>query len=82
MHEMRTGDSTVGRSRVKTELSMPGEQTRDQQCSPGFEGVTPMPSGYAGEVGHGTLETQRQHGMTWETQQGVEPSSSRNDFLD
>ena len=53
-HEMSTGGSTVGRPRVKTELSKPGDQEREQQCSQGFKGVTPIPYGYAAEVGHST----------------------------
>ena len=58
-NEMHTGDTTVGRPRVKTELSMPGDQGREQRCPSGFEGVTPIPYGYAAEVGHGTSETQK-----------------------
>ena len=81
-NEMSTGDSTVGRPRVKTELSMPGDRGRDQRCPPGFEGVTPILHGYAAEVGHGTSETQRQHGMTREIHQGPVPLCSRKDFLD
>ena len=58
-HEMSTGDTTVGRPHVKTELSMPGDQGREQRCPPDFEGVTPIPYDYAAEVGHGTSKTQR-----------------------
>ena len=79
---MRTGDTTVGRPRVETELSMPGDQGREQRCLPGFEGVNPIPFGYAAEVGHGTSETQRQHGITREIHQGPETLCSRKDFLD
>ena len=81
-HEMRTGDTTVGRPRVKTELSMPGDQRREQRCSPGFERVTPIPYSYSAEVDHDTSETQRQHGMIRKIHQGPEPSCSRKDFLD
>ena len=51
-HKMRTGNTTVGRPRVKTELSMPGDQGRQQRCLPGFERVSPLPYGYAAEVDH------------------------------
>ena len=81
-YEVRTGDTTVGRPRVKTQLSMPGDQGREQRCPPGFEGVTPIPYGYAAEVDDGISGTQRQHDMTREILQGPEPPCSRKDFLD
>ena len=57
------------------------DQGREQRCPPGFEGVTPIPYGYAAEVGHGTSQTQKQHGMTREIHQGPETPFSRTDFL-
>ena len=81
-HEMHTGDTTVGRPHVKSELYMPGNRGREQRCPSGFEGVTPIPYSYAAEVGHVTSATQRQHSMTREVHQGSEPPCSRKNFLD
>ena len=81
-HEMRTGDTTVWRPRMKTEQSMSGDQGREQWCTIGFEGITPIPHSYADEVGHGTSATQRQYDMTREIHLGPEPPCSCKDFLD
>ena len=81
-HQMRTRDTTIRRPRVKAVLFMPGDQKREQRCTPGFEGVTSIPYGYSTEVGHGTSKTQRQHGITLEIHPGPEPLCSRKDFLD
>ena len=81
-HEIHTGDTAVGKPRVKTGLSMPGDQGWEQRCSPGFEGVIPILYGYPAEVGHGSSKTQRQHGMTRELHQGPEPLNFRKEYLD
>ena len=56
---LHTGGAMIERSRVKTELSMSGDQRWEQRCPLDFEGVTFIPCCYAAEVGRDASQTQR-----------------------